>query len=54
MAVIKFRGQHNGYELTEASGLLGICKVKGNFQNTVKYGYRKRWSSIYKALKRNA
>jgi hypothetical protein len=42
MAVNKFRGQHPGDELAAASGIQGVNKETGNFQNTVKYGYRKR------------
>jgi hypothetical protein len=42
MAVNKFRGQRHGDELAAASGIQGIYKGTGIFQNTVKYGYRKR------------
>jgi hypothetical protein len=41
MAVNKFTGQHHGDELAVASGIQGIYKETGNFQNTVKYEYRK-------------
>ena len=42
MTVNKFRGQHHGDELAAASGIQGMYKETDNFQDTVKYGYRKR------------
>jgi hypothetical protein len=42
LAVNIFKGQHHGDELAVASGIQEIYKDTDDFQNTVKYGYRKR------------